>query len=38
VRLHTNDPNQNACILKNDGGAQGTCWQVVQGWTPLVTG
>jgi hypothetical protein len=38
VRLHTNDPNHNACILKNDGGPQGTCWQVVKGWTPLVSG
>jgi hypothetical protein len=38
VRLHNNDPNNNQCILKNDGGPQGTCWQVVQGWTPLVTG
>jgi Periplasmic binding protein len=38
VRIHNNDPNHNACILTYTGKPQGTCWQVVQGYKPLVTG
>lgn len=38
VRLHNNNPRHNACILTYDGIAQGTCWQVVQGWRPLKSG
>ena len=38
VRLHTNDPKHNACILTFDGIPQGTCWQIVQNWRPLGSG
>ncbi len=37
LRIHNNDPNQNACVLKSDGTPQGTCWQIVQDYQPLVT-
>jgi hypothetical protein len=35
VRLHTNDPHNNACPLTFDGTPQGTCWQVVSAFQPL---
>jgi len=38
VRLHTNNPNANACVIKTNGQPQGTCWQVVQPFRPLITG
>jgi hypothetical protein len=38
VRLHTNVPKHNACILTFNGKPQGTCWQIVQNWRPLGTG
>ncbi len=38
VRLHNNNPRHNACKLTYDGIAQGTCWQVIQGWRPLKSG
>jgi len=38
VRLHTNDPHNNACPLTFDGTPQGTCWQVVQPFQPLPAG
>lgn len=38
LRIHNNDPNHNACVLKSDGTPQGTCWQIVQDYRPLVTG
>jgi hypothetical protein len=37
VRLHTNDPHNNACPLTFDGTPQGTCWQVVSPFQPLPT-
>jgi len=38
VRLHTNDPNANACPLTFNGVPQGTCWQIVQPFQPLPGG
>jgi hypothetical protein len=38
VRLHTNDPKNNACPLTYNGIPQGTCWQVVQPFQDLPAG
>jgi hypothetical protein len=38
VRIHNNNPNQNACVLTYNGIPQGTCWQVVTNWAPLASG
>ena len=38
VRLHNNDPKHDECVLLSTGVPQGTCWQVLQQWRPLVTG
>jgi len=38
VRLHTNDPKNNACPLTYNGVPQGTCWQVVAPFQPLPGG
>jgi hypothetical protein len=41
VKLHDNNPPSSQCLLKyepgepGNGKPQGTCWVVVQGWTPL---
>jgi hypothetical protein len=35
VRIHNNDPKNNACTLTFQNIPQGTCWQVVQSWRPL---
>jgi hypothetical protein len=36
VRLHNNVPPSSACVLTYQGKTQGTCWEVVQHWKPLV--
>jgi len=35
VRLHTNDPKNNACPLTYNDVPQGTCWQIVSSFQPL---
>ena len=37
VSLHNNSAADNKCIKTYTGKAQGTCWQIVQNWKPLVT-
>jgi Periplasmic binding protein len=38
VRIHNNSPSHNECVLTYDGVPQGTCWQIVSNWRPLVSG
>jgi hypothetical protein len=38
VRIYNNNPNHNECVLTYNGIPQGTCWQVVSNWAPLVSG
>jgi Periplasmic binding protein len=37
VRIYNNSPTDNKCVLTFDGIPQGTCWQVVDNWRPLVS-
>jgi len=38
VQIHNNVPPSSACALTSQKITQGTCWEVISGWRPLVTG
>ena len=38
VAIHNNVPPSSACVLTYQKKTQGTCWQVIHSWRPLVTG
>jgi hypothetical protein len=38
VSLHNNEPPSPLCVPTYTGKPQGTCWHVIQSWTPLAGG